>query len=822
MVLVMTQYIDIVGLTQAPIDRDAYVRALGIWGRLIPPEHRLAVLWQMHEATESHIIYTGPAGAAFWRLASRSVMVRVVPGDKEMAERIPDPMLYYLMQSGGLSRSRAQAILARKSSTPAREEAAAFAATSTDSPPELPLIGDSPPPGTMDRNPFTYREVSDPVGLIALANVLSYAKTEPGVVVGLDVEGTSEDDRTADLVGIGLSIGADTFYAPMGGPMESAVRALLDKHLPGLLYIAHNAKYDYKMMKRAGFPIDRANLVGDGMIAAYVLAEVDERGAPRPKGLKPLAARWLGVPLRTFSEMLAAAEAKDAREIPVEVLGPYCASDAYYCVEVEREVRNAIIERGIRLDLYTKLEVPNVILLAEMELAGMPVDLNAVKVMKKEYEGKVALAGVRLTAAARKAGYSKTKTATCKMHGRKKVDIVTCSACDEAGHAEYTVPFSPGSLQQLDSLLRGIWKLPRMGFTKTGQASYDEDAVLAMREWARHATREPLLGDPTDNRIEEFLTELLTWRGGAKVLSTYLVNFERMAVPQDVQPNVHIFCIHSNFNQTVVESGRLSSDDPNAQNIPLDLRGLFVAPPGYYFWVADHSQLELRILARVSGCQAMIEAFQNDQDIHALTAWRVFGISPANLKPEMRVRAKTLNFGIAYEASPDAVEKQVKRAALLYPELNLSIPTRKDCELLVREFFRAYPEVAQAVAFHHESTRQRGYSETMYGRRRYLSNITHPSQELRSRAERQAWNLVIQGTAGDIMKAGELVVAGYAPQHGADVRVQVHDELAGLVLGQMGDEWLRVVAKAMVLDQPLVPVPLKVEPKLGRTWKEAK
>jgi DNA polymerase-1 len=188
----------------------------------------------------------------------------------------------------------------------------------------------------------------------------------------------------------------------------------------------------------------------------------------------------------------------------------------------------------------------------------------------------------------------------------------------------------------------------------------------------------------------------------------------------------------------------------------------------------------------------------------------------------MRVRAKTLNFGIAYEASPDAVEKQVKRAALLYPELHLSIPTRKDCELLVREFFRAYPEVPQAVAFHHEQTRQRGYSETMYGRRRYLPNIDHPSQELRSRAERQSWNLVIQGTAGDIMKAGELVVVSYAPEHRADLRIQVHDELAGLVWGMVGDEWLRVVARAMVLDQPLMPVPLKVEPKLGRTWQEAK
>jgi DNA polymerase I len=283
-----------------------------------------------------------------------------------------------------------------------------------------------------------------------------------------------------------------------------------------------------------------------------------------------------------------------------------------------------------------------------------------------------------------------------------------------------------------------------------------------------------------------------------------------------------IWTIHPRYNQTVVESGRLSSEDPNAQNIPLKLRDLFVAPPGWYVWCADHSQLELRILARVSGCRAMIEAFQNGLDIHALTAQRVFGIPPQSLSPEMRVRSKTLNFGIAYEASPDAVMKQITKAALLMPELNLSVPTLKDCALLVREFFKAYPEVSVAVEFHHDKTRRLGYSETLYGRRRYLPNIIHPSQELRARAERQSWNLVVQGTAGDIMKAGELVVESYAGEYKADVRCQVHDELWGLVRQETGEEWLQVVARAMVLDQPLRPVPLKVDPKLGRTWRDAK
>ena len=200
----------------------------------------------------------------------------------------------------------------------------------------------------------------------------------------------------------------------------------------------------------------------------------------------------------------------------------------------------------------------------------------------------------------------------------------------------------------------------------------------------------------------------------------------------------------------------------------------------------------------------------------------MFGIPPKNLTPEMRVRAKTLNFGISYEASADGVFKQLQEAALKFPELNLSVPSLKECQKLVNEYFRAYPEVRSAVEFSHEQVRRKGYAETLYGRRRYLPNINHPAWEVKSKAQRQGWNHGVQGTAGDIMKNGQLVVAAYAKEHGADIRCQVHDELWGLVAVDRVDEWLPIVAKAMVLDQPLRPVMLVVEPKVGRNWKELK
>lgn len=239
-------------------------------------------------------------------------------------------------------------------------------------------------------------------------------------------------------------------------------------------------------------------------------------------------------------------------------------------------------------------------------------------------------------------------------------------------------------------------------------------------------------------------------------------------------------------------------------------------------WAADYSQLELRILARVAGCRAMIEAFQAGEDIHALTAWRVFGIAKKDLTPAIRVPSKGLNFGVAYEGTGDAVRKQIIKVALTHPELNLTVPDQKECNLLVAEFFKAYPEVRVAIEHAHYRARELGYSETIYGRRRYLPNASHPASELRARAERQSWNHIIQGTAGDIVKNATIPVFWEAPKFGADLRAQIHDELLGLVGQARAPEWLVTVGRIMVLDQPLRPVPLVVKPVVALTWKDAK
>ena len=242
-------------------------------------------------------------------------------------------------------------------------------------------------------------------------------------------------------------------------------------------------------------------------------------------------------------------------------------------------------------------------------------------------------------------------------------------------------------------------------------------------------------------------------------------------------------------------------------------------------WNADYSQLELRIFAYVTKCRWMVDTFQQDGDIHAATGQIVLGISPAELKanPSMRTRAKTLNFGMAYGAQGETVEEQIIKTALQRPDLNIKIPSLAECKEMVKTFWTKAPEAKEWVIFIQELVRDRGYSETLYGRRRYLPFIRSNNSELRAHAERQAVNHVIQGSAADIIKNAALMLWRDCDEYDADIRLQVHDELMGICWNPAKAQlWLEVVKRYMELDQPLQPVPLKVEPRLVRNWYEAK
>lgn len=249
------------------------------------------------------------------------------------------------------------------------------------------------------------------------------------------------------------------------------------------------------------------------------------------------------------------------------------------------------------------------------------------------------------------------------------------------------------------------------------------------------------------------------------------------------------------------------------------------AAPKPVIWQADYSQLELRIFASVTKTRWMIETFADPAgDIHAATAMRVLGVTATQAKqPDVRTRAKVLNFGMAYGAQGETVEEQIIVFALRNPELPIKIPSLQECRDMVKAYWNAAPEAEAWREFYLDVVRNQGFSETLYGRRRYLPHINHPSADLRSHSERQAINHVIQGTAGDIIKMAALMLWREAPEFEADIRSQIHDELMGLCNNpDKAALWIEKVQQYMVLDQPLMPVPLKIEPKLIKNWKEAK
>jgi DNA polymerase-1 len=543
-------------------------------------------------------------------------------------------------------------------------------------------------------------------------------------------------------------------------------------------------------------------LAGDGMLAQYVFADVDRLGMPKPKGLKWLSEEYLGIHQPSFKDMLASAGVDNIWDIPVDIIGRYCCGDAFLGIEIERLLADKLVDMGLD-KIYRQLELPNVVLLAEMELLGLPIDLPAAKARKKQYAERKVQYRELLETAAHDAGWSKTESKA--HHGKKRKPIKDCKECDDKGRIQVPVKFNPGSRHHVTQLLQGAFKLPMLKAGSDGPSN-DKLVLLQLQQQA------------TDEDVKLVLGLLLAERRTTKLLGTYLEPLSK-AVPAKFNGHT-VYLIHPRYNQAVTMSNRLSSEDPNAQNQPMSMRDLYLAPPGFYFWDADYSQLELRIMAKVSNCTSMIEAFQSGVDIHALTGWRVFGISPKDLTPVMRVRCKTLNFGVGYEATAEGIHKQILKAALEYPELHIVVPDLKECQHLINEFWKAYPEVKDCRDFIHQLVYERGYSETIYGWRRNLPHVYIPS--LRAEAFRQGWNLVIQGTAAQIMKNAELLVGREAPLYDADLRSQVHDELLGLVTGRRAEAWLERVVRLMKLDQPISPVPLEVSAHVGKTWLEAK
>ena len=431
----------------------------------------------------------------------------------------------------------------------------------------------------------------------------------------------------------------------------------------------------------------------------------------------------------------------------------YSAEDSDVSLRLHRTLWPRLEALPSLAKLYVEIEQPLVPVLLDMEHCGVLVDAQ----MLKRQSHELSLGLVEL---------------------------------ERRAHAAAGQPFNVDSPKQLQEVLFGKLGLPVKRKTATGQPSTAEDVLEELAE---------------EFELPRIIME---YRGLAKLRSTYTDKLPG-------QINSRTGRVHTSYHQAVAATGRLSSTDPNLQNIPIRtpegrrIRQAFIAPPGHVLIAADYSQIELRIMAHLSGDAGLLEAFARDRDIHQATAAEVFGVpAPDQVTPDQRRAAKAINFGLIYGMSAFGLARQ------------LGID-RGSAQQYVDLYFQRYPGVKRYMDETRATAREQGYVETVFGRRLYLPEIRSRNQQLRSYAERSAINAPMQGTAADIIKRAMIEVHRwlYGVAH-ARLMMQVHDELILEVAEDQADSVLAELRGHMA-NAASLRVPLKVEVGVGRNWDEA-
>ncbi len=591
-----------------------------------------------------------------------------------------------------------------------------------------------------------------------------------------DTETTSTDVMAAELVGVSFAVGGHkAWYVPVPADRSEAqsvvdeIRPLLDN--TSAQKIAQNLKYDYSVLKRYGLEV--ADPVFDTMIAHYLLQP------EQPHNMDYLSETYLKYrPIPTsdlidtgkkkkepkvFVEDLfamAAADEEDTlpktmRECPVAQVAEYCCEDSDVTWQLAQIFRQELAKEGL-VRLFEDVEMPLVKVLADMELTGVRLDTSALK----ESEGVL-------------------NAELKRLDGR---------LAELAGHA-----FNPLSPKVVATVLYDEQKMD----PKNKQRSTAEEILQQLKG--------KVADDPDKLEIIE---DILSYRGIKKLLSTYIE-----ALPAEINPTTGR--IHTSFNQTVTATGRLSSSNPNLQNIPIrdelgrEIRKAFIPDAGEIFFSADYSQIELRLMAHLSQDPNMLEAFKSGEDIHRATAAKIYHLDPSEVTKLQRTKAKTANFGIIYGISTFGLASR------------LNIP-RSEAKELIEGYFATYPKVKEYMEQSIETAREKGYVETLFGRKRMLPDIHSANATVRGYAERNAINAPIQGTAADIIKIAMIRIARRIRQEQlhAKLLIQVHDELNFSVpaeeLGQLQKLVLEEMAGACQLSVPLI-----ADCGSGRNWLEA-
>ena len=602
----------------------------------------------------------------------------------------------------------------------------------------------------IEQVPHSYHLVTSDEDIDNLITLLSTKKE-----IAFDTETTDIDANLADIVGMSFSFEKGTgYYIPLPVEREGVLK-ILERFRPlferaDILWVGQNIKYDMIMLKWYGFSL--TGNIYDTMLANYVI-DPDGKRSMDMLSIKYLSYQPVSI------EALIGKKGKGQqtmRDVPLEQIKEYAAEDADVTFQLKQVFDPMLSDKNVKR-VFDEVENPLVPVLLDMEFEGVGLDVNFLQEYSKGLETDI-----------RKA--------------------------EENVYKHAGVNFNIGSPKQLGEVLFEVMKIDAgQKKTKTGQYATGEDILQKLRH--KH----------------QIVEDILAYRELTKLKSTYVD-----ALPGLINPKTGR--LHTSFNQAVAVTGRLSSNNPNLQNIPIrtergrEIRKAFICKgEGYSLISADYSQIELRIVAAISGDENMIQAFKDNKDIHIATAAKVYGVEESAVTGDMRRAAKAVNFGIIYGQSAFGLSE------------NIGV-SRTEAKTIIDNYFTQYPSVKQYMDRSINFAKEHGYVETVMGRKRWLKDIYSANFTVRGYAERNAINMPIQGTAADMIKLAMIAIHRELKKSGLQTKMilQVHDELVFDVptpeIAAAKELIKRCMETAMELPHG---VPTNVETGSGVNWLEA-
>ena len=603
---------------------------------------------------------------------------------------------------------------------------------------------------TIDQVPHTYTLVTTEAETDSLVNELRKYKE-----IAFDTETTDIDPNLADLVGMSFSFEKGTGYFVSVPAEREGVVKILERFRPlfedpTILWVGQNIKYDMIMLKWYGFRL--AGNIYDTMLANYV---IDPDGK---RSMDMLSVKYLNYEPVSI-ETLIGKKGKgqlSMRDAPLEQVKEYAAEDADVTLQLKKAFDPLLIEKEVNR-VFEEVENPLVPVLLDMEYEGVGLDVDFLREYSKELEKDI-------------------------RHAEENI------------YRHAGVNFNIGSPKQLGEVLFEVMKIDAgQKKTKTGQYATGEDILQKLRH--KH----------------QVVEDILAYRELTKLKSTYVDSLPGLINPRTGR-------LHTSYNQAVAVTGRLSSNNPNLQNIPIrtdrgrEIRKAFIPRnKDYRIISADYSQIELRIVAAISGDEAMITAFKENKDIHTATAAKVYGVEEKDVTKDMRRAAKAVNFGIIYGQSAFGLAE------------NIGV-SRTEAKTIIDNYFTQYPSIKKYMDGSINFAKEHGYVQTVMGRKRWLKDIYSANFTVRGYAERNAINMPIQGTAADMIKLAMIAIHRElkAQNFGTKMILQVHDELVfDVPVGE--EDRVRPLIKSCMENAMKLPhdVPSSVETGMGNNWLEA-